>query len=275
MNEVSGTKVKKKLPRRPHTLIVGGTRGIGRALVKTLVNDSHDLSVIGRHTPSQSDERSTSVNYLVADATKEEELSAVLLGIIAKYGPLNNLVFLQRYRGNGDIWNEEIATSLTATKNSIEILKDSFCINENNSIVVVNSIACHLIAREQPLSYHVVKAALEQLVRYYAVMLGPAGIRVNSVSLGTVLKDESKQFYEDNKDLSDLYKKITPLGRIGTAEEVSKVINFLCGSQASFVTGQNIIVDGGVSLQWHESLSRSIVNLDNLKVTRPTTEKKS
>jgi NAD(P)-dependent dehydrogenase (short-subunit alcohol dehydrogenase family) len=51
------------------------------------------------------------------------------------------------------------------------------------------------------------------------------------------------------------------LGRFGHASEVAQVIGCLCGEQTSFVTGQDIVVDGGVSLQWQESLARELVNL--------------
>ncbi|HEX8096589.1 MAG TPA: SDR family oxidoreductase, partial [Pyrinomonadaceae bacterium] len=94
--------------------------------------------------------------------------------------------------------------------------------------------------------------------RYYAVKLGPRGVRVNCVSPGAVLKDESKDFYLKNERLYNLYRRITPLGRMATSEEIADVVTFLCGPKAAFITGQNIIVDGGLSLGWHESLARGL-----------------
>lgn len=111
------------------------------------------------------------------------------------------------------------------------------------------------------------------MVRYYAVTLGPRRIRVNSVSPGTVLKDESKDFYLKNEQLYNLYKGIIPLGRMGTAEEVANVVAFLCSSKASFITGQNIVVDGGLSLIWQETLARKVASLDHLRVTRQAGER--
>jgi NAD(P)-dependent dehydrogenase (short-subunit alcohol dehydrogenase family) len=99
------------------------------------------------------------------------------------------------------------------------------------------------------------------MVRYWAVVLGPLGIRVNSVSPGTVLKEESKDFFLDDKTISDLYRRITPLRRFGSAREVAKVVACLCGEQTSFVTGQDIVVDGGLSLQSQEALARELLEI--------------
>lgn len=187
-----------------------------------------------------------------------DRLRTALVEIVGKNGKLNNLIFCQRYRGDGDDWAGEIETTLTATKTIIDSLIAEFDASRECSIVVVGSMASEFIAAEQPLSYHVAKAGLTQIVRYYAAMLGPAGIRVNCVTPGAVLKEESKEFYLQHKALYELYQRITPLGRMATAQEIANVISFLCSAEASFITGQNVVVDGGLSLAWHESLSRRI-----------------
>ena len=112
------------------------------------------------------------------------------------------------------------------------------------------------------------KAAVMQMVRYYAVALGPKGIRVNAVSPGTTVKDESKQFYADHPELEQLYRDIVPLGRMGTAADVAGVVAFLLSDDASFLTGQNIALDGGATLQAQESLARRVSPLKDLPVTR-------
>jgi len=173
------------------------------------------------------------------------------------------LIFFQRFRGTDEVWRGEIETSLTATKAVVEALQDRFAAGEK-AIVIVCSINGELIAGNLPIGYHAAKAALQQMARYWALALGSRGIRVNSVSPGTVLKEESKQFFLRDRRLSDLYRRITPLGRFGHAREVAQVIGCLCSEQTSFVTGQDIVVDGGISLQWQESLARELVNLGPL-----------
>lgn len=243
--------------RKGHALIVGGTKGIGRALVKVLAEEKDVLSVIGRSLPPEA-HRIPGARYWALDLLDRERIEPVLTEITRQNGKLDSLVFLQRYRGQGEAWAGEIETSLTATKNVVEQLVDAFGDEGDNSIVVVSSIAGYFIAEEQPLSYHVAKAAINQMIRYYAFALGPKGIRVNCVSSGTVLKEESKDFYLKNEQLSDLYKTIIPLGRMVTAENVANVIAFLCSPRAASITGQNIIVDGGLSLEGQESLARRL-----------------
>lgn len=254
--------------KKEHFLIIGGTKGIGRALVRTFAGKSRVISVIGRASISEEDKNLPGVRYWSVDLTDKQRLLVVLSDILNKSGKLSHLVFLQRYRDGGDDWLGEIEVSLTATKEIIEHLADEFSGNDENSIVIVGSIADRLVFEEQPVSYHVAKAGLNQMARYFAVALGPKGIRVNCVLPGTVLKDESKDFYLRNEEIHNLYKKIIPLGRMGTSEEVAGVIDFLCSKAGAFVTGQSIIVDGGLSLQGHESLARRLSSLNHLKVTR-------
>jgi 3-oxoacyl-[acyl-carrier protein] reductase len=246
----------------PHSLIVGGTRGIGREIAANLSARGNKVSVIARARPGGKAKPVRGVRYWATDIREEAELAATLRSIVKTNGKINSLIFLQRYRGEGDKWQGELDTSLSATKFVVESMKGRFAAGER-SIVIVSSINGRLIAPYLPLGYHMAKAALLQMVKYWAVTLGSTGIRVNSVSPGTVLKAESKKFFLKDRELAALYRSITPLGRFGEAAEVAKVVAFLCGGDASFVTGQDIVVDGGVSLQWQESLARELVSLSH------------
>jgi len=241
----------------PHVLVVGGTRGIGRAVVRRLAADGHVVSIIGRSQAAANDDRR--VRSWSADIADLSLLKATLSEIVQAQGPLSAAVLLQRYRGGGDDWAGEIATSLTATRELVEWAGEHFeDLGSGKAIVVVSSIASGYVASEQPVSYHMAKAALSQMVRYYAVSLGRKGIRINAVCPGTIVKEESQRFYSEHPEIEALYREIVPLGRMGTSEDVADLSAFLLGPRASFLTGQNIVLDGGVSLQSHESLSRRI-----------------
>jgi NAD(P)-dependent dehydrogenase (short-subunit alcohol dehydrogenase family) len=255
--------------RKIHALMVGASRGIGRALARAFLREGKVVSVIGRRPAAKVARDLRAAGYWALDVCDPEVLNAGLRDIRRKNGRFTHLICFQRYRGSGeDPWQGELETSLSATKRIVEFASDNFDGAKENSIVFVGSIASQFIAEEQPVGYHVAKAALVGMARYYAVTLGPRGIRVNSVSPGTVLKDESKAFYLQNKALLRLYSDLTPLRRMGSADEVAAVIRFFCSPAASFVTGQNIVVDGGVSVQSHESLARRFRGMIHPQVKR-------
>jgi len=155
----------------------------------------------------------------------------------------------------------EIQVSMTATKSLIDGLTSKFVPEGDKGIVVVSSVFGDYIGEGQPLSYHVGKAGLNHIARFYAVNLGQRKIRVNAVTPFTFLKEESKDFYLNNKELLDLYEEIIPLGRMGSAVDSANAVAFLCSPAASFISGQNLYVDGGLSQVWPETLARKLKSI--------------
>jgi NAD(P)-dependent dehydrogenase (short-subunit alcohol dehydrogenase family) len=239
-----------------HFLIVGGTRGLGRELLKSLARKGESVSVLGRSIPRDVDVYPSSVKCWTQTLESEDSIRETIAEISSTRGKFDSLVFCQRYRADGDPWLGEFDVSLTLTKRIIDASIGCFQDSVGKSIVIVSSVFANFVDYGQPLSYHVAKAGLEQLVRYYAVHLGHLGIRVNAVAPSAFIKDESKQFYSSNGELMEFYAKSVPLGRMGTAADASQVIEFLCSASAAFVTGQTIYVDGGASLVWPESMAR-------------------
>jgi NAD(P)-dependent dehydrogenase (short-subunit alcohol dehydrogenase family) len=247
--------------QRPHVLVVGGTKGIGRVVARRLVEDGQSVSIVGR-TPSSGE--TDLARSWTADVSDLPALRRTLGEIVDVRGPLSAAVLLQRYRGGGDDWAGEMATSLDATRELLEWAGEHFeDLGCGKAVVVVSSIAGRYVASEQPVSYHVAKAAMSQMVRYYAVSLGRKAIRVNAISPGTIVKEESKGFYAMHPEIEELYRNIVPLGRMGTSEDVADLAAFLVSRRATFLTGQDIVLDGGVSLQSHESMSRLLAGVRN------------
>lgn len=251
--------------KKEHMLVIGGSKGIGRAIVQTMLKAGHVLSVINR---KESQEKYRNVRYWAADITKQASLPEVLSRLVRRNGKLNHLIFCQQFRDAGDDWNGQIETSLTATKYIIELVINNFVKMRGGSITIISSIANRYIAKEKSVGYHVVKAGLEQMIRYYAFAFGPRRIRVNGISPNTVLKQENKDFYlRRNKQLYNLYTKISPLGRMVTSSDVANAAAFLCSPCAASITGQSIVIDGGLSLQEHAGLARTLMSFDNIKLT--------
>ncbi len=247
-------------------LVIGGSKGIGRSVVQTMTQRGYLVSVISRKQPQ---EKIKKVHYWDADITKPGRFLKVFNEIIRRQGQLNHLVFCQQFRGAGDDWAGQIETSLTAVKRVIGSAVDHFeNIKGRNTIIIVTSIAGRLIAAEQPVGYHVAKAGLEQMTRYYALTLGAKGIRVNAIAPNMVLKEENKDFYLRNKKIYDLYRKISPLGRMVASDDVAHTVAFFCSSQSAGITGQSLVIDGGVSLQEHAALARALMSLDGTQITQ-------
>jgi NAD(P)-dependent dehydrogenase (short-subunit alcohol dehydrogenase family) len=244
-----------------HSVLIGGTKGLGRVVARQMAARGDLVSVIGRTESPSEDLRAGQIHNYKVDIDDKDALASTLAKIVDDNGKVNYCVFLQRYRGKGDDWVGEIQTTLTSTKNIVELLESEFTENEDNGMVMVGSVFSKYVGEGQAISYHVAKAGLEQMMRFYALSLGSKKIRVNGIMPYTFLKEESKSFYESNKPLIELYSDITPLNRMATTEDSANVITFLCSPSAAFVTGQNIAVDGGMSLHWPESLTRRRENI--------------
>jgi NAD(P)-dependent dehydrogenase (short-subunit alcohol dehydrogenase family) len=244
-----------------HALIVGGTRGLGREVVRILASRGSQVSVIGRRDPPEGDRQIPNVRHWIADLLDGEAALRAAESAVGRIGPLNYLIFCQRYRGKDNDWAGEIQVSLTATKQLIEALAPKFAPEGDRGIVLVSSVFGDRVGEGQPLSYHLGKAGINHMARFYAVSLGRKGIRVNVVTPFTFLKEESKDFYLNNKELYALYQEMIPLGRMGTAEDSANAVVFLCSPAASFINGQNLYVDGGLSAVWPETLARKLKSI--------------
>jgi len=219
-----------------HVVIVGGSKGIGANVQAPLMMAGHHISVL---------ERGEMPGYYAL--------------------PVDAMLLCQRYRGP-DEWAGEMEVSILRSRQLIEWAGKHM---DGGSVVVMASVAGVSVEEEQPVSYHACKAALIEMVKYYAVTLGPKQIRVNAIIPGLTIKQEARAFYDANPELEALYKDITPLGRMGTVEDIANLVDFLISEKSSYVTGQTITLDGGIGLRSHWALARRVSpELRNLQVTQ-------
>lgn len=244
----------------PHAVVIGGTRGLGLVVVERFLARGYAVTVISR-SPSPRHIGDAKVRHLAADLEQAEGLDGIWSAARDGFGAISYLVLCQRFRGTGDPWEGELRVSLTASKRLIEGFSDHFADGGDRAIGAVSSVYAQYVGSSQPVGYHVVKAGLNEMVRYYAATLGRRGIRVNAIMPLTYLKDESRKFYEGNVGLMELYQRLVPLQRMGTAEESANALSFLCSEQASFINGQSLLIDGGVSVIWPEEVAKSFVGL--------------
>tara|TARA_Y100000590_G_scaffold460725_1_gene620732 strand:- start:1708 stop:2418 length:711 start_codon:yes stop_codon:yes gene_type:complete len=225
------------------SLITGGTRGIGSIITEVLNERGDHVITLSRRAENHP-------NHFSVDISSKKQLSKLTKSLEST--TIDNLIFCHRYRGES--WNKEFQISLGAVRHTIEALKTKF--SSDCSIVIIGSNAGRFILDEQSLAYHVTRAALENLMRYYAVRLGPRGIRCNCVLPTTIIKPENKDFFTNDNPVRQLIEDVTPINRMGEASDIAYLVEFLCSDKASFITGQSIFVDGGISALGHESIAR-------------------
>lgn len=236
-------------PLQPHSLIVGGAAGLGLAATRALAGAGHRVSVLDRVPPPATP--GGAVRHVRRDLLAPDPLEEALAQAVAGHGPINHALFMQRYRGDADAWEGELAVSLGATRRIVEWLAPRFPQGRDNSLLFAGSAASRFVATEQPAGYHAAKAALAQLARYWAVTLGPRGVRSNCVSPAVFIKEERR-----DRD-AERYRRLEPvfpLRRVPTDAEIARVMLFLCSPAASCLTGQDLAVDNGLSLLAHASL---------------------
>jgi len=100
-------------------------------------------------------------------------------------------------------------------------------------------------------------------MRYYAVTYGKKGVRFNNILPSTLIKPENIDFFTGENKIRKMIEEITPLHRMGKAEDVANIVDFLCSSESSFITGNSFMVDGGLSLVGQETIARSLLGYDH------------
>jgi NAD(P)-dependent dehydrogenase (short-subunit alcohol dehydrogenase family) len=148
----------------------------------------------------------------------------------------------------------EFNVTINSTKKIIDtMVAQKMFSEEDKSVVTVSSVGGKSILYQQPESYAVAKAGIMALMNYYAVTLGPLGIRFNSVLPGMFIKPESKAFYDASEEKKVL-EGAAPLGRMTNTDDIANVVEFFCNEKSYLVTGAQIVLDGGISLINQESL---------------------
>ncbi|MBM4188452.1 MAG: SDR family oxidoreductase [Gemmatimonadetes bacterium] len=150
------------------------------------------------------------------------------------------------WRLSEEDWREVIHTNLIGAHNCLATVAPLFRAQQFGKVVNVSS---HQASRPGfgVTSYAASKAGLEGLTRAAAVELGPSNVNVNAVAPGFV---RTERLLELPPEVIDRAKASTVLGRLAEPEDIAQVVSFLCSDEARHITGQVIVVDGGLSLEY-------------------------
>ena len=238
--------------------ITGGTTGIGFAAAKRFVDEGAQVILTGTNPQTLETARSelgNSVEVIASDASNEKDVKALFEHVVNKHGKLDVLFlnagiarFAPWEQHSEEDFDKQFAVNVKgpwlAIKHAAPVLK------EGASIIATTSVA-NKMGMPGASAYAATKAALRQLVRTAAAELSPRGIRVNAVSPGPI---ETPIFEKTGMPAADIQQMAAgiqsqvALGRFGTSEEVANVALFLASDEASFVQGQEFVVDGGMTI---------------------------
>ena len=236
-------------------LVTGASRGIGRAIALELAEEGYAVCVNYLEHRQQAEEvaetirrRGGSAMAVQADVADRASVAAMVRETEAALGPVTLLVNNAGIAGQiqfqditDEQWDRYLSVNLGGTRNTIQAVLPHMLHVKAGSIVNISSI-WGLRGASCEVAYACTKAALIGLTRSLALELAPSQIRVNCVAPGVINTDMVQVLGQET--LRQLAEE-TPLGRLGTPEDVAHAVVFLASDKASFLTGQVLGADGG------------------------------
>jgi len=236
-------------------LVTGGNSGIGYATAKELKAQGAEVIITGHRKTAVADAAAAlGVTGMLADQGSVNDIEQLALAVQQQYGKIDILFINAGVLEHTSIENATEA----AFDNVIGVnFKGAYftlsrfipLLNDGASVVFLSSNTASMNLANSSI-YSSGKAALNAVMRIAASELAPRKIRVNSVSPGpTATAIMSKSYTEEQLvEVNNWIIERVPLKKIGTAEDVGKMVAYFCGEAASFITGAEIIMDGGMSL---------------------------
>jgi NAD(P)-dependent dehydrogenase (short-subunit alcohol dehydrogenase family) len=240
-------------------LITGGAGAIGSATARMLAQDGFsvvlaDIEIERAQSIADEVKRTHKVEAVAKEVNLYDlaSVKALVRSIRDQFGRLDCLVNNAGRTGASKIdsvelddWNAILALNLTAPmrlcQEAVPLMRDS----GGGSII---NVASRVYLSGTGVGYTSSKTGLIGLTKALAVQLGKDRIRVNAVAPSFLNTPFNKKIVEENSSLADGFRRITPLGRLGTPEDVAGAIAFLASDRASFITGDVLHICGGSQL---------------------------
>lgn len=238
-------------------LVTGGSRGIGRAVVEQLVADGYSVAFCYASNAAAAEDvvqqlpTGAQVFHQALDVRNADEVRAFVEKVATELGDPEVLVTCAGITRDNPMlmmkdedWQDVIDTNLTGAYNFCRSVVFTYMKQRKGSIVLLGSVAgVHGNATQS--NYSASKAGIQGLGMSLAKELGSRGITVNVVAPGFIETDMTASLTE--KVRTSAVKEV-PAGRFGEASEVADLVSFLVSGQASYITGQVIGVNGGMTL---------------------------
>jgi len=246
-------------------LVTGSSQGIGQAIAVRLAQEGADIVIDYRSHPEGAQETLTKVEAtgrkgftIKADLGIVNDVHQMVAQGVQHFGKLDILVNNAGLEKNASFWdvteadydsvvNVNLKGVFFATQAMVQHLMAT---KRTGKIINISSVH-----EELPFphftSYCASKGGVKMMMRNLAIELGPLGITINNVAPGAIETPINTKLMNDPKELGALLKNI-PLGRLGQPQDVSSVVAFLASSDADYITGTTLFVDGGLLWNYQE-----------------------
>ena len=233
-------------------LVTGGTRGIGKAIVKKFDSLGAKVAFNFVHSEDKAAQLKEELNnclYFKADVSKFTEVESLVKNIIKEWGQIDIVVNnagitkdkLLLMMKESD-WDSVIDTNLKGVFNVTKAVYKIMAKKRSGKIVNISSIV-GIMGNPGQANYAASKAGVIGFTKSIAKELAPRGITVNAVAPGLIDSDMTKTLPEN---LRKTYTDFIPMHRFGKPEEVADVVLFLASDMSRYMTGQVLVVDGGM-----------------------------
>jgi 3-oxoacyl-[acyl-carrier protein] reductase len=234
-------------------LVTGGSRGIGAAISRELAKAGAKVVLNYRAGQEAADEVAGEIGGLAvrADVSKPEEVQALIERVEGELGDVDALVNNAGVtrdtliaRMTDDDWQTVIDTNLRGTFNTSRAVSRKMLRRRAGSIVNLSSVV-GVHGNPGQANYAASKAGIIGLTKALARELGSRGVRVNAIAPGYISTELTDVLNDEQRGL---ILQNTPLGRLGEPEDVARAVRFLCSDEAAFITGEVLLVDGGLGM---------------------------